>query len=232
MLNLHQRLKHQATSACRSQPVNGHDIALDSWVTQFENILTQSLTEHSLHDFKQGFWTLANHQRFDDDAFKAVLQTLSAMANHGSNATGYVIVGVADKEADSKRVQQIHDIKAGRFRNFFVTGIEHEAGLGGKTLDDYITWLLEKVRNSELDPRLIDDICRDARLIRYYDKAVLVLRSYSASVEAAKTNISLRKFTCHNRTYHPGARSTLGWQAIGWCVLAAQDTRGIATQAE
>ena len=25
MLNLHQRLKHQATSACRSQPVNGHD---------------------------------------------------------------------------------------------------------------------------------------------------------------------------------------------------------------
>lgn len=56
--------------------------------------------------------------------------------------------------------------------------------------------------------------------------------SYSASVEATKTNISLRKFTCHNRTYHPGARSTLGWQVTGWCVLAAQDTRGIATQAE
>ena len=60
----------------------------------------------------------------------------------------------------------------------------------------------------------------------------LSVRSYSASVKATKTNICLRKFTCHNRTYHPGARSTLGWQATGWCVLAAQDTRGIATQAE
>ena len=33
-------------------------------------------------------------------------------------------------------------------------------------------------------------------------------RSYSASVKATKTNICLRKSTCHNRTYHPGARST------------------------
>ena len=45
----------------------------------------------------------------------------------------------------------------------------------------------------------------------------LGLGSYSASVEATKTNISLRKFTCHNRTYHPGGRSTLGWQVTGWC---------------
>lgn len=154
----------------------GENIVLGSWVTEFENILTQSLTEHSLHDFKQGFWTLGQPQQFDANAFEAVLQTLSAMANHGLNATGYVIVGVADKEADSNRVEKIHGIKAARFRNFFITGIAHEAGLGRKTLDDYITWLLDKVRNSKLDPRLVDDICKDARLVRYYDKAVLVLR--------------------------------------------------------
>ena len=35
-------------------------------------------------------------------------------------------------------------------------------------------------------------------------------RSYSASVEATKTNIGLRKFTGHNGTYRPGARSILG----------------------
>ena len=64
------------------------------------------------------------------------------------------------------------------------------------------------------------------------DNIRLTAGSYSASVKATKTNICLRKFTCHNRTYHPGARSTLGWQATGWCVLAAQDTQGIATQAE
>lgn len=161
---------------CFREARQGENIALGSWVTEFENVLTQSLTEHSLHDFKQGFWTLGNQQQFDNGAFEAILQTLSAMANHGRNATGYVIVGVADKEADSKRVEQVHGIRATRFRNFFITGIEHEADLDSKTLDGYIAWLLDKVRKSKLDPRLIDDVCKDARLVRYYDKAVLVLR--------------------------------------------------------
>ena len=161
---------------CFREAKRGEDIALDSWVTQFENILSQSLTEHSLHDFKQGFWTLAVPQQFDEGAFRSILETVSAMANHGPNVTGYVIAGVADKEADSKRIKQVHGIKATRFRNFLITGMEHEAGLGGKTLDAYIAWLLDKVRNSDLDPRLIDDICKDSRVIRYYDKAVFVLQ--------------------------------------------------------
>ncbi len=98
------------------------------------------------------------------------------MANHGPGVTGYVLVGVADDETDSNRIKTIHGIDARRFRNFYVTGMEHEAGLGGKSLDGYIAWLLDKVRNSDLDPRLIDDITKDARIVRYYDKAVLILQ--------------------------------------------------------
>ena len=87
-------------------------------------------------------------------------------------------------------------------------------------------------RDSSFEPKIV---AKRQRRLTGVDEMVISLSakgSYSASVKATKTNICLRKFTCHNRTYHPGARSTLGWQATGWCVLAAQDTRGIATQAE
>jgi hypothetical protein len=161
---------------CFRNAKQGEDIAFDSWVTQFENILTQSLTEHSLHDFKQGFWTLSSTPTFDAGAFERVLETLSAMANHGPNATGYVIIGVTDTETDSRRVKEVHGITARRFRNFDITGVEHEASLSGKSLDGYIAWLLDKVRNSDLDPRLIDDVTKSARLVRYYEKAVLILQ--------------------------------------------------------
>ena len=84
----------------------------------------------------------------------------------------------------------------------------------------------------EITQRLFDCIAVGDELVEQPHQVRPRYGSYSASVKATKTNICLRKFTCHNRTYHPGARSTLGWQATGWCVLAAQDTRGIATQAE
>lgn len=153
----------------------GEDAALDSWVTQFENILTQSFTEYSLYDFKQGFYTLGKPPEFDESAFDKVLETLTAMANHGSGIRGYVIVGVADKERHAARVHEVHGVDSVEFRGFYVTGVGHEATLRGESLDAYVRWITDKINSSGMNSSLRTMVTSEMRLVRYHDKAVLIL---------------------------------------------------------
>ncbi|MEH1819649.1 MAG: hypothetical protein V7L31_11325 [Nostoc sp.] len=74
------------------------DPATDSWLTEFETLLTQSRTEQTLFDFKQGFTRLDGRGEFDEKSFSKIIKTLTAMANHSPGAIGYVCIGVADNE--------------------------------------------------------------------------------------------------------------------------------------
>ena len=56
--------------------------------------------------------------------------------------------------------------------------------------------------------------------------------SYSASAEDAKTNISLRNLPAITGYITQERGQLLAGRQLGGCVLAAQETRGIATQAE
>lgn len=62
-------------------PSEGYDPAKVRWITQMENILTQSYTEQACYDFKQGFLRLDGKSSFDDDSFDKILKTLVGIAN-------------------------------------------------------------------------------------------------------------------------------------------------------
>lgn len=63
------------------KPAQAYDPAQVRWITQMENILTQSYTEQAAYDFKQGFLRLDGKNSFDEDSFDKVLKTLVGIAN-------------------------------------------------------------------------------------------------------------------------------------------------------
>lgn len=150
------------------------DPARVRWISQLETVLTQSFTEQSAFDFKQGFLKLANVPVFDEENFERIVQNIVGIANLGSGRKGYLVVGVVDKQADASRIQQLFGVQASVFRSFRITGIDHEARALDKTLDEYFQYLVARIEASLSEP-LRTATARDIKLVGYYDKHVLVI---------------------------------------------------------
>ncbi|MCX4239926.1 GmrSD restriction endonuclease domain-containing protein [Paraliomyxa miuraensis] len=159
------------------EEAHNNDPAVARWVLQFENLLTNSFTEQPCYDFKQGFLRLDKNAKIDQASISKVLETLVGIANIGPRATGYVIIGVTDKSADAMRIQQLYGVSSTVYRGFHVVGIEHEAQACGRNLDQHFQWLADQVVKSDISEPLRSHVRNHMRLIRYYDKAVIVLES-------------------------------------------------------
>lgn len=159
------------------QPAASYDPAKVRWITQLENILNQSFTEQAAYDFKQGLVRLDGSNAFDEDSFEKILKTLVGIANLGRGVTGYVIVGVSDKQGDAQRVLQIFGATSRSFERFHILGIEHEADALSKTLDQYFQLVTQRISRSVVSEPLRDYIARNVKLVRYYDKSILILQT-------------------------------------------------------
>lgn len=153
------------------------DPATVNWITQMENLLTQSFTEQNSYDFKQGFLRLDKSASLDDESFEKILKTAAGMANSMKGGKGYVVVGVSDSNATTDRVKHLHKVKPTRFNCFDIVGIEHEAKVLGKTLDQYFQLLVDKIRTSKVSEPLRSFIAHNVKLVRYYDKSVFVVET-------------------------------------------------------
>lgn len=175
-------------------PSKGYDPAQVRWITQMENILTQSYTEQGAYDFKQGFLRLDGNHNFDEESFDKILRTLAGIANIRKGVRGYVLVGVADTEADAHRVASLYGVDAHPFERFFITGVEHEASALGKSLDDLFMELTTRVRNSPLSEPLRDYVARHIKAVRYYNKTVFV---FEAQAQDEPSNFGNAFFVRH-----------------------------------
>lgn len=158
-------------------PAKSYDPAQVRWITQMENILTQSYTEQGSYDFKQGFLRLDGRHAFDEDSFEKILRTLAGIANIRKGVRGYVLVGVADTEADARRVAELYGVDPRPFERFFITGVEHEAKALNKTLDSLFAELTTRVKSSALSEPLRDYVARHVKAVRYYEKTVFVFEA-------------------------------------------------------
>jgi hypothetical protein len=166
---------------------NTNDPATDCWITEFETLLTQSKTEQNLYDFKQGFTKLDGRGEFDQDNFNKIIKTLTAMANYLPNATGYICVGVADNNQAAQRIENLYKITPLVYKNFQITGIEHEAKRLEGSLDQFYLWLTQQIKAQPIDQTTKDNLGRNIKIINYYDKDV-VLFSINAGKEPTAYN--------------------------------------------
>ncbi|MGA3372557.1 MAG: DUF262 domain-containing protein [Terracidiphilus sp.] len=155
-------------------PTKAYDPAQVRWITQLENILSQSYTEQPAYDFKQGFIRLDGSGLFDEDSFEKILKTLVGIANIKSGTKGYVLIGIAEKGTDAKRVQDMFSVAPRPFERFFITGVEHEAIAMKKSLDQLFQLITDKVKQSKISDPLRDYIARNVKLVRYYEKSVFI----------------------------------------------------------
>ncbi len=153
------------------------DLGRYGWAAELETLLSNALVEQQLFDCKQGFLTLEPSSRtFDEGNFTKICRTLSAMANAGPEATGYVAVGIADDSRDADRVLALDGISAIVYRNFHVIGIQREAAFRGDSLNDYWSWILQRIGTRGLSPALAANITGNARLINYQQLPVALLK--------------------------------------------------------
>jgi hypothetical protein len=153
---------------------DNNDPARDSWLTEFETLLTQSKTEQTLYDFKQGFTQLNGKGQFDQENFNKIIQTLTAMANHSPDAKGYVCVGVADNEQTAQRIKKIYNIDPVEYKNFKITGIEHEANNLQGNIDNFSRWIIQQIQSAPIPQTAKDTLGREIKIISYYDKIVVI----------------------------------------------------------
>jgi hypothetical protein len=148
--------------------------ALERNALLVENLLRASRVESSLIDFKQGFSSLSASPRLGDGNVLEIARTLSAMANHGRDATGFVLVGIADTEADAKRVEKLGGDAYVATEDHFVTGLDLDVAQL-KSVDDLLLWFTNKVQHSNLDEHVRSQVLRDMRAVPFLGKTVLLL---------------------------------------------------------
>ncbi len=166
------------------QPAGEDDPGSKKWVTEFETILMQSRTEQNLYDFKQGFLSLDGNDTFNTALISKVVKTLTAMVNKSAISVGYICIGIPDKEEDFERLKTLFNITPYIFRNFTVTGVRHEPDALGISIDEYFKKILDSIKSEPIQEEYKDIICKNARLIQYYDKDILILKIVSTGTPA------------------------------------------------
>lgn len=117
----------------------GEDPAVDEWISKLENLLMQSKIEQQFFDFKIGLHDVSSNPEYNQKCLSKIVKTLTAMANTQKNSTGYVIVGIADKEADANRFSSVYGVNNRKYNGFYITGVQEEIKRKYSNADDYFS---------------------------------------------------------------------------------------------
>lgn len=150
------------------------DPAKVHWITKLHNLLTNSTTEQSAYDFKQGFLTLSENPSFDDVSFSKILQTCAAISNISKGHRGYVLVGVAENHETAIRVKDIFGDEAIEYHDFYITGVGHEARFLQKSTDQMFQEISDRISRSDLSEPLKSYVNTHIKCVRYFEKTLFI----------------------------------------------------------
>lgn len=148
-------------------------IEANAWVTEINNILTSSSTEQSFYDFKQGIIRLDGSNEIDIDSVRKIVQTCVAISNIGKNSEGFILIGVADNEPCSKKIEEIYGIQSIHMNGFYVNGIDAEALHRYKKIDVYFSRLKQIIEGLDFEVSLKQQILKDIILCKYHDRHII-----------------------------------------------------------
>lgn len=169
-------------------PCEGEDPAINDWISKLENLLMQSKIEQQLFDFKIGLHDVSINPAFNQKCFSKIIKTLTAMANTQKQSTGYVIVGIADNEADARHFSTVYKAHNREFNGFSITGVQEEIRLKYKNADDYFMRIKNLIKCEPIDSNIQSEILRRIRLVNYFDKLLLVFTLSSGNAPIAYDN--------------------------------------------
>lgn len=156
----------------KDPPLLGHGKGLS---LDFHNALLRSKIETPRYEFKQGIHRLYDGRTRDEAVLNKIVEEACAIANLGPESKGYIFIGVADKEADAKRVQELDNVIPIKVGNIFVVGVEREAKLAKLKLDNYIKLIVAHIRASLLSDPLKSDLLGNFDTVDYRGMSVVMI---------------------------------------------------------
>lgn len=149
---------------------HGASLALD-----LENSLRRSKTETANYEMKQGILDLGNTRKIDTDLLIRINQTICAIANLGPTSRGYLTIGVADKKSDAERVKNLDSVAYTNIADRYVVGIDREAKILGKKLDDYLAIIVNSIKSSAIPEPLKTQVLTSVDVITFNGHTIVRL---------------------------------------------------------
>lgn len=141
----------------------------------FENALRRSRIETAAFECKQGLLRLDDKRARETGLLDRIVETIAAIANIGPSSTGAVFIGVADKPADKKRIEDIDGITAPTIGARYCVGIDREAKALGITVEQYVREIVSHIAKSKLSEPLRTSVCATVDAIVYRGMSVVCL---------------------------------------------------------
>jgi hypothetical protein len=142
----------------------------------FENSIRRSRTETTRYEFKQGILRLDAKREVDPNIIQTLLETVCGIANVGPELDGYLYLGIADKQADAKRISTIDSITPVKFEHVEIVGIEREAVKLGISLERYMRKIEDAITNSAIAEPLKTQLLTSIDHINYNGLAIVRIR--------------------------------------------------------
>ncbi|ENK2313137.1 TPA: GmrSD restriction endonuclease domain-containing protein [Vibrio alginolyticus] len=150
--------------------VYGHHTTID-----INEILRRSEIELANYELKQGLLTLSPKGRKEDKKSVAkIINTICAIANNGKK-TGKIIIGVADSQSDADTIAKADNISPRLVGKKFVVGIQREAKLLNKSIEDYVAIWKARINDSELSDSLKKDVLSNIDYHDYYGMGLIII---------------------------------------------------------
>jgi hypothetical protein len=123
-------------------------------IQTFKNSLLRSRIETTKYECKQGLMDLSpKNRKLNDKLLPRLVETICGIANSDPENDGYIFLGVADQKLDAEKIKNLDGINPIEINERYVVGIDREARVLGKMLEDYVGILMNTIRKSDLtDP--------------------------------------------------------------------------------
>lgn len=145
-------------------------------IFDFENSIRRSKTETSRYEFKQGLLRLDQERKLDKELLPVLIETICGIANVGADADGYLYLGIADKPADAKRVEQLDGVApvyVPGVPEIAIVGIDRELKASGLSFDNYMRVIVDAISASALTDPLKTNVLGGIDVVDYRGRSVV-----------------------------------------------------------
>ncbi|WP_081611690.1 GmrSD restriction endonuclease domain-containing protein [Leucobacter sp. UCD-THU] len=138
-------------------------------------LIRRSEIELPNYELKQGLLSLGAERRVDQQLMTRVVRTICGIANNGPTESGTIIIGVADKDADVRRIQLLDGVAPREVGGRKVVGIRREATFLKESVEQYFARWKNEIRNSELSSPLKEQVLSLITFHDYFGLGLLVI---------------------------------------------------------
>jgi len=152
---------------------SGHGAEL---IQAFKNSLLRSRIETAKYECKQGLLDLSpTSRKLNNDLPQRLVETICGIANSDPDTDGYIFIGVADKKQDAEKIKNLDGLNPLEINGRYVVGIDREARVLGKTLDDHVGILINAIKKSALTDSLKTQVLMKIDTICYKGCSVIII---------------------------------------------------------